>query len=150
MNTAIVRIRAKIAEFEAKLADLRIAERELLALETVSLRTTASLRKTTSSRKTTRLQKKGAKRGPKPKHGPEAIASSPKRQTSGEAIAEVLGQHGALSVPEIAGHIKAAGRDIDRRAVSYSLQAMKKQRRVKTSGGKWTLAKASASKLAVA
>ena len=34
MDTSLERIRAKIAELEAKLADLRIAERELLALET--------------------------------------------------------------------------------------------------------------------
>jgi hypothetical protein len=34
MDTSIKRIRAKIAELEAKLSNLRIAERELLALET--------------------------------------------------------------------------------------------------------------------
>ena len=34
MDTSIERIRAKIAEMEAKLSNLRIAERELLALET--------------------------------------------------------------------------------------------------------------------
>jgi hypothetical protein len=36
MDTSIERIRAKIAEMEAKLSNLRIAERELLALETKS------------------------------------------------------------------------------------------------------------------
>jgi hypothetical protein len=54
MDTSLERIRAKIAELEAKIADLRIAEREIRALEKLP------------SRKT----RPGA--GPKPNRKPEA------------------------------------------------------------------------------
>ncbi|MBA3726610.1 MAG: hypothetical protein H0W86_09190 [Armatimonadetes bacterium] len=64
------------------------------------------------------------------------------RQTIGAAIADVLGQHGALSAAEIADRIKAAGRDISNRAVSFSLQALKKRGLVKSADGRWTLPKA--------
>ena len=43
MNSSLERIRAKIAELEAKLADLRIAERELLALEKLPARKTRTV-----------------------------------------------------------------------------------------------------------
>ena len=111
MDTSIERIRAKIAELEAKLSNLRIAERELSALE---------------SRNASRRQNR----------------PSPVRQTIGTAIAQVLGEHGALPVAEIAGQIKAAGRDVGKRSVSHSLQAMKKQGLVKSGNGRWMLSKA--------
>jgi repressor of nif and glnA expression len=63
-------------------------------------------------------------------------------QTIGAAIADVLGQFGALSAAEIADRIKAAGRDISNRAVSFLLQALKKRGLVKSSDGGWTLPKA--------
>jgi repressor of nif and glnA expression len=63
-------------------------------------------------------------------------------QTIGAAIADVLGQLGALSAAEIADRIKAAGRDISNRAVSFSLQALKKRGLVKSADGRWTLPKA--------
>ena len=40
MDTSLERIRAKIAELEAKIADLRIAEREIRALEKLPSRKT--------------------------------------------------------------------------------------------------------------
>ncbi len=127
MDTSLERIRAKIAALEAKLADLRIAERELVALEGAPAAKTATTPR------------------PKPKRKPKAKAKakgpSPARQTIGAAIAEVLTEHGALPVGEIAEQINAAGRDIGKRSVSYSLQAMKKQGLVKSGDGKWMLAK---------
>jgi hypothetical protein len=84
MDTSLERIRAKIAELEAKIADLRIAEREIRALEKLP------------SRKT----RPGA--GPKPKRKPEASNQAEARETIGSAIADVLGQQGALSAAEIA------------------------------------------------
>jgi hypothetical protein len=80
MDTSIERIRAKIAELEAKLSNLRIAERELLALETAPAPRTKAV---------PRL---------KPKRKPKANRPSPVRQTIGAAIAQVLGEHGALPV----------------------------------------------------
>jgi hypothetical protein len=44
MDSSLERIRAKIAEFEVKLADLRIAERELMALERAPARKTTAPR----------------------------------------------------------------------------------------------------------
>jgi hypothetical protein len=131
MPTSLERIRAKIAELEAKLTDLRIAERELVALEP------APARKTTTPRapklKSTRREK---------------VASLP-HQTISAAIAEVLNAHGALPAAEIAEQIKAGGREIGKRTISHSLQALKKQGRVRIRGGKWMLPKAR-SKLASA
>ena len=118
MDTSIERIRAKITELEARLADLRIAERELLAL-------------------------KGAP-APRPtlKRRRKAKGAAGAGQTVGAAIAEVLTQHGALPAAEIAEYIKAAGREVGSRTTSFTLQAMKKRGLVKIGGGKWTLAKA--------
>jgi hypothetical protein len=117
------RIRAKIAEVEAKLTDLRIAERELVALEPAPARPAAPAREFK------------AKPGRKPK-----TAAGP-RQTIGQAITDALADQAALSVAEIAAKIEATGRAIDKRSISYSLQAMKKQGRVKASDGNWALAK---------
>jgi hypothetical protein len=49
-----------------------------------------------------------------------------------------LGQQGALSAAEIAEHIRATGRDINNRTVSFSLQALKKRGLAKSADGKWT------------
>src|ERR1700680_5268543 len=94
MDTSVERIRAKIAELEAKIADLRIAEREIRALQKLP------------SRKT----RPGP--GPKPKRKPEASNQAEARQTIGSAIADVLGQQGALSAAAIAEQIRATRRDI--------------------------------------
>jgi hypothetical protein len=124
MDTSLDRVRAKIAELEAKLADLRITERELEALELTPGRKTRSPR-------VPKLASDGTKK-----------AAPPARQTISGAIADVLGAHGALPAAEIAEYIQAAGRDIGNRSVSHSLQALKKQGRVKIRGGKWMLPKA--------
>jgi hypothetical protein len=126
MATSLERIRAKIAELEAKLTDLRIAERELVALEP------APTRKTTTPR------------APKLKPARREKAAPPARQTIGAAITEVLNAHGALPAVEIAEQIKAGGREIGKRTISHSLQVLKKQGRVRIRGGKWMLAKAHA------
>jgi ribosomal protein L9 len=124
MPTSLERIRARIAELEAKLTDLRIAERELVALEPSPARKTGTPR--ARKLKSTRMEK----------------AASPARQTISAAIAEVLNAHGALPAAEIAEHIKAGGREIGKRTTSHSLQALKKQGRVRIRGGKWMLSKA--------
>jgi hypothetical protein len=123
MDSSLERIRAKIAELEAKLTDLRIAERELVALEP------APARKTTTPR------------APKTKPTLREKVTSPARQTISAAIAEILNAHGALPAAEIAEHIKAGGREIGKRSISHSLQALKKQGRVRIRGGKWMLPK---------
>jgi hypothetical protein len=124
MTTSLERIRAKIAELDARLADLRIAERELVALEPGVARKTA----------TRHGRKRKAVRGNK--------AASPPRQTIGAAITDVLNAHGALPAAAIAERIKAGGREIGSRTVSHSLQALKKQGRVRIRGGNWMLPRA--------
>ena len=124
MATSLERIRAKIAELEAKLTDLRIAERELVALEPAPARRTIT------------------PRAPKLKPTRREKVAPPARQTIGAAITEVLNAHGALPAAEIAEQIKAGGREIGKRTISHSLQALKKQGRVRMRGGKWMLAKA--------
>jgi hypothetical protein len=126
MDTSLERIRAKIIELEAKIADLRIAEREIQALEKLPARKTRPA--------------PGPK--PKPKLKPEASNQAEARQTIGSAIADVLGQQGALSAAEIAEHIRSTGRDINNRTVSFSLQSLKKRGLAKSADGKWVLSKA--------
>jgi hypothetical protein len=124
-ETPLERIRAKITELDAKLADLKIVERELLNLgPRTEPRPAAAAAKT-----------------PRVKRLPKAEPTAAPKQTIGGAIAQVLGEHGALAVAEIADRIAAAGRDINRRSVSFSLQAMKKQGLVKSADGKWALPK---------
>jgi len=127
MDSSLERIRAKIAELEAKLADLRIAERELLALEKLPARKTRTVP------------------GPKRKLKASDVKEARHTHTIGAAIADVLGQHGTLSSAEIADHIRATGRDINNRAVSFSLQALKKRGLIsgliKSADGKWALLK---------
>jgi hypothetical protein len=79
----------KIAELEAKLADLRIAERELVALESEL------------------VWKSTTPRAPEPKPERTKEIGSPARQTVSSAIAEVLSVHRALPAVDIAelGHI---------------------------------------------
>ena len=138
MDTSLERIHVKISELETKIANLRIAERELEALDKVSARQTRTASKPTAK------QKPGPKATLRPKLRGKAEASEPAeaRQTVGAAISEVLGQHGALSAAEIAEHIKATGQDVSNRAVSFALQSLKKRGLVKNKDGKWTPSKA--------
>jgi hypothetical protein len=113
--------RAKIAELEAKIADLRIAERELEALDTAP-----------------------APRGKlkaKAKRKPKTDAATMAPQTVGAAIAEVLSRNGALPLAELAELIRAAGREVSGGTLSNTLQKMKKRGAVTNGGGKWMLPK---------
>ncbi len=140
MDTSIERIHAKIAELETRIADLRIAERELLALDAGSVRQT----RTAPESKPKAKQKPGPKATMQPKLGGKPKASEPAeaRQTIGAAIGEVLVEHGALSAAEIAERIRATGREINNRTVSFALQALKKRGLAKSANGKWTAPKA--------
>ncbi len=124
METSVNRIRAKIAELEAKIADLRIAERELAALDT-----------------SLAPRRKPAVRA---KRKPAADDASKPPQTVGAAIAEVLGRNGALPLAELAEQIRSAGREVSTGTLSNTLQTMKKRGMVKSGGGKWMLPKARA------
>jgi len=121
MKTSIDRIRAKIADLEARITDLRIAERELEALDT-----------TPAPR-----GKLKAKAKRKPKTDDAAIAP----QTVGAAITDVLSRNGALPLAELAEHIRTAGREVSGGTLSNTLQTMKKRGMVKNGGGKWMLPK---------
>jgi hypothetical protein len=126
MANSLALVRAKIAELETKLTNLRIAERELVALEP------ALARKATTPR------------APKLKPTRREKVASPARQTISAAIAEVLYTRGALPAAEIAAYVKAGGREIGKRSISHALQVLKKQGRVRIRGGKWMLPKARA------
>jgi hypothetical protein len=133
MDMSLELIRTKIAELETKIADLRVTERELMALGAAPAERAKAERKP-------RMQTKSTART---KSTPRTRSAGP-RKTIGAAITEVLGQHGPLEVAEIADQIQSTGRDINRRTVSYSLQAMKKQGLVKAGDGKWGLSKSRA------
>jgi hypothetical protein len=140
MDTALERIHAKIAELETKIANLRVAEREVEALNKISARPTEPASEPNAK------QKPGPKPGlrPKLKNKPKAGSDAEPRQTIGAAISAVLAQHGALSAAEIAERVKATGRDIDNRTVSFALQALKKRGLAKNTDGKWAPPKARA------
>jgi len=121
MKNSIDRIRAKIADLEARITDLRIAERELEALDT----TPAPRGKL----------KAKAKRKPATDNASEA------RQTVGAAITEVLKRTGALPLAELAEQLRAAEREVSSGSLSNTLQTMKKRGTVKSGGGKWMLPK---------
>jgi predicted transcriptional regulator len=121
MKTSIEHIRAKITELEARIADLRIAERELEALDATPAPRTK--------------QKAEAKRTLATDNASEA------RQTVGAALTEILTRNGALPLAELAEQIRAAGRDVSSGTLSNTLQTMKKRGAVKSAGGKWTLPK---------
>ncbi|WP_036262891.1 winged-helix domain-containing protein [Methylocapsa aurea] len=143
MDTALERIHAKIADLEAKIGDLRIAERELQALEKTSARPT----------KAASEPKAKQKPGPKPVRQPKLkgkLEAGEPRQTIGAAISAVLAEHGPLSAAEIAEQVKATGRDINNRTVSFSLQALKKRGLAKNIDGKWAAPKARGRKAASA
>jgi hypothetical protein len=123
MDTSLERIRAKIAELETKLVNLRIAERELQELDKSSTRKTKALPESVV------------------KSESKAIEEPNTKQTIGAAITEILGKYGALSAAGIAEQIVATGRDINNRAVSFALQALKKRGLVKGANGEWTLVK---------
>ena len=121
MKTSIDRIRAKITELEARITDLRIAERELEALDTAS--------------------------GPRGKLKAKAKRKSATHnaseagQTVGAAITEVLIRTGALPLAELAEQLRAAEREVSSGTLSNTLQTMKKRGTVKSAGGKWMLPK---------
>ncbi len=121
MKTSIEHIRAKITELEARITDLRIAERELEALGAVS-----------------------APRGKlkaKAKRKPATDNASEARQTVGAAITEVLKRTGALPLAELAEQLRAAEMEVSSGTLSNTLQTMKKRGTVKSGGGKWMLPK---------
>jgi len=126
MDTSLDRIREKIADLESKIANLKIAERELLDLEKASARQAAK-------------PQRPAAKVPVAKAKTAESADRPPQQTIGAAITEVLQQHGALSASAIAEQVVAAGKDINNRAISFALQAMKKRGLVKTANGEWSL-----------
>ena len=138
MDTVLEQIHAKIAELEAKIGDLRIAERELQVLEKTSARQTRTASEPKAKRKP----------GPKPTRRakltgkPEVSEPAGARQTIGAAISAVLAEHGPLSAAEIAERVKATGRDINNRTVSFALQALKKRGLAKNIDGKWAPPKA--------
>jgi hypothetical protein len=121
METSIDRIRVKIAELEARIADLRIAERELEALDTPPAP----------------RMKPRAKTKRKPTTG-DALKAP---QTVGAVIAEVLSRNGALPLAELAEQIRTAGREVSAGTLSNTLQTMKKRGMVKSGGGNWMLPK---------
>jgi hypothetical protein len=132
MDTSLDRIRAKIAELEARLDSLKIAERELQQLEAPSTRAASTPKASTRKARVPRS----------PKAQPtEAVAEPAPKQSIGAAITDVLIQHEALSASAIAEQVVAAGKDVSNRAISFALQSLKKRGLVKTAGGEWSLKK---------
>ncbi len=149
MDTSLDRIQAKIAELETRLDSLKIAERELQQLEAPSINGVPSTKVRPSEVPPTEpalVPKVRKARVPRvPKAEPiEAMAEEPAdedapKQTIGAAITDVLTQHGALTASAIAEAVVASGKDINNRAVSFALQALKKRGLVKSAGGEWSL-----------
>jgi hypothetical protein len=129
MDTSLDLIRAKITELEGRLASLRIAEREILELDGAP------------ARRAPVAPKSAVKTAPEPATESDSEPVTPPHQTIGATITDCLGEHGALSVPALAERITARGREINNRAISFALQALKKRGLVKSANGEWALAK---------
>jgi hypothetical protein len=134
MNTSLERIREKIAELEGQIANARIAEREILILE----REGSSPRKPALGRPP---KAKPAARRKAVETEAASVGQPEARQSIAAAITGVLGAHGSLPAAKIAEELKASGRDITNRTVSFSLQGLKKRRLVKSANGEWSLLK---------
>jgi hypothetical protein len=149
MDTSLDRIQAKIAELEARLDSLKIAERELQQLDgpsTEAPSTKVPLTEALSTEPASVPKARKARVPRSPKAQPieaaeEPVAEDASKQTIGAAIADVLTQHGALSASAIAEQVVAAGKDVNNRAISFALQALKKRGLVKSAGGEWSLKK---------
>lgn len=156
MDTSLEQIQSKIAELEARLANLKIAEREVEALEKAAERVAARQTKKPESEPVVKVAKvaKAAKapkapKAPKATGLPKAVkaeeATAPVEdtpaasQTIGAAITAVLQEHGTSSAKAIASAVQASGKDINNRAISFALQAMKKRGLVKSADGEWSL-----------
>jgi hypothetical protein len=130
MDTSLELIREKIGELEEKLANLRIAEREIQALEKSSVhkeKTPPRKEKTPHTEVTKTVVPASEEPGT-----PQTIVA---------AITGTLSQHGPLSAANIAEQIMATGKEVNNRAISFSLQALKKRGVVKNTDGVWTLLK---------
>jgi len=138
MDTSLERIREKIGELEEKLANLRIAEREVQALEIPQARI-----EKTSARKEKTAPRKEKNTPPAEVVKAEAPVSEEAGtpQTIVAAITGALAEHGPLSAANIAEQIVATGREVNNRAISFSLQALKKRGVVKNTDGVWSLGK---------
>ncbi len=123
MDSSLDLIRAKISELEEKLANLRIAEREIVKLDKPQAPKAKALPKETIVSEVT------------------ASAEPAGQQTMVSAITSTLDKHGPLSAAHIAEQIAATGKEVNNRAVSFSLQALKKRGLVKNTDGVWTLGK---------
>jgi hypothetical protein len=120
---SLTHIRVQIAELETKIANLRIAERVVEALEPAL----------------ERKAKPKAKVDQKPKTEGEAKT----QQTVGAAIVDILGRNDALPLDDIAEEIRRAGRNVRIGTVSTTLGRMQTRGIVKSGSGKWMLAKPS-------
>lgn len=128
MKSSLDRIREAIAELEETIASLRVAERELQGLE-----------RTSPTEPRAPRAEKGSRGKVRPT--PAAVRAAPEAQTIAGAIAAVLDPRDGLAVADIAARVKAAGREIDNRGVSFALQAMKKKGLVKNGKKGWLLGK---------
>lgn len=145
MTNSLERIQARILEIKGQIADLRIAERVILALDDIPAEKAEPALEPKARRKPGPKAKTASASKPAPKatrrERPTASEPAEGRQTLGAVISEVLAQQEALSATDIAERIKATGRDVNNRSVSFALQALKKQGRVKNTGGKWAVPK---------
>lgn len=132
MNTALERVRTKITEIEARLADLRIAERELLTIE---------MPPRTKPAPATPPARPAETKAARPSIGRKSSAAraAPKRPSISAKVVETLSRLGSLPVPEIAKEIKGKGRKISNRSISYALQDLNKRGLAAKDGGQWTL-----------
>jgi hypothetical protein len=138
MGTAIEQIHAKIADLETKIGQLRIAERELQALDKVPSR---QIKAAPAPKAKQKPEPKPTRQKPQ-RSKPQTSKTPEPRKSVSAAISEVLNQHGPQSAAEISERIKAAGRDINNRSVSFALQGLKKRGLAKNTDGKWSVGKA--------
>ncbi|WP_374307559.1 winged-helix domain-containing protein [Methylocella sp.] len=137
MDTSLERIRAKIAELESKIEDLRAAERVLAELDATPAR--RAPRAAAAAAPAAASPAPASPAAPARRRGRrKASAGGGPRQTMADVISEALEEKGPMSASDLSEELKGAGRDITNRMVSFALQAMKKRGLAKNVDGKWS------------
>ncbi|WP_395698185.1 winged-helix domain-containing protein [Methylocella sp.] len=140
MDTSLERIRAKIAELESKIEDLRAAERVLAELDaTPARRAPRAAAAAAAAAPVAASPAPASPAAPARRRGRrKASAGGGPRQTMADVISEALDEKGPMSASDLSEELKGAGRDITNRMVSFALQAMKKRGLARNVDGKWS------------
>ncbi len=132
MESSLERVRNQIATLELQITNLRIAEREILALSsTPAARPSRTPQSKPAAEPEARKQIIRRKR--------RIIAPALARQSITSSVADILRANGSLPVAAIAKEIRRTRRNVSNRAVSFAVQELKRRGVAVKNGAQWVL-----------